>query len=130
MASLVRCITGGSVVVLGDVGANFGAGMTGGFALVHDPSDRLLRRHHPEDVELSLLTLEALGPARAFLRAQLKQHLALTGSPRAKALLEGFKDACPNVWLVKPRGTRMEDLLASVAEQARAPWAEEAMAAG
>src|SRR5206468_3776944 len=33
-------MTGGQVVVLGEVGDNFGAGMTGGMAWVYDPNDR------------------------------------------------------------------------------------------
>ena len=33
-------MTGGTVVVLGPVGANFGAGMTGGRAYLYDPSGR------------------------------------------------------------------------------------------
>ena len=33
-------MTGGTIVVLGPVGANFGAGMTGGRAYLYDPSGR------------------------------------------------------------------------------------------
>ena len=33
-------MTGGTVVVLGPVGANFGAGMTGGRAYLYDPTGR------------------------------------------------------------------------------------------
>ena len=32
-------MTGGSIVILGDVGDNFGAGMTGGMAFVYDPNN-------------------------------------------------------------------------------------------
>ena len=37
-------MTGGTVVVLGPVGANFGAGMTGGRAYLYDPTGRQVRR--------------------------------------------------------------------------------------
>ena len=32
-------MTGGTIVILGDVGDNFGAGMTGGMGFVYDPED-------------------------------------------------------------------------------------------
>ena len=34
-------MTGGEVVVLGKVGDNFGAGMTGGMAFIYDPENIL-----------------------------------------------------------------------------------------
>ena len=33
-------MTGGTAVILGDVGDNFGAGMTGGMAFVYDPKNK------------------------------------------------------------------------------------------
>ena len=35
-------MTGGKVVVLGELGQNFGAGMTGGMAFIYDPQDSFL----------------------------------------------------------------------------------------
>ena len=45
-------MTGGLVVILGSVGSNFGAGMTGGLAWVHDADGSFVRgvRYHPEFV--------------------------------------------------------------------------------
>ena len=40
----------GVAVVLGSVGANFAAGMTGGMAFVYDPKDELQHRMNPETV--------------------------------------------------------------------------------
>ena len=40
-------MTGGRVVVLGDTGENFGAGMSGGYAWVHDPEGKLAGAHEP-----------------------------------------------------------------------------------
>lgn len=34
-------MTGGVAIILGPTGKNFGAGMSGGFAYVYDPKDRL-----------------------------------------------------------------------------------------
>ena len=43
-------MTGGVVVVLGPVGANFGAGMTGGRAYLYDPSGRHVAALHADSV--------------------------------------------------------------------------------
>ena len=39
---MLEYMTGGNVVILGEVGQNFGAGMTGGMAFVYDEAERLL----------------------------------------------------------------------------------------
>ncbi|MBA2373071.1 MAG: glutamate synthase large subunit, partial [Chloroflexi bacterium] len=54
-------MTGGTVVVLGPVGANFGAGMTGGRAYLYDPSGRLIAAldgRSVDAVRLASLTLD------------------------------------------------------------------------
>ena len=43
-------MTGGSVVLVGEVGNNFGAGMTGGMALADDTEGRLHCRMNGDDV--------------------------------------------------------------------------------
>jgi glutamate synthase (ferredoxin) len=76
-------MTGGTVVVLGPTGRNFGAGMTGGVAYVLDEAGQLERRHNPQLVEL-----RALGPRdEAAVQALLRRHVELTGSPRGAEVL-------------------------------------------
>ena len=90
-------MTGGTVVVLGATGANFAAGMSGGIAYVYDEDGGFAARCNP-----AMVTLEKVLPAdaqaddglrhrrqtdEAQLKAMIEQHAALTGSPRAKALL-------------------------------------------
>jgi glutamate synthase (ferredoxin) len=83
-------MTGGTVVVLGHIGANFGAGMSGGRAFVLDvdgtfpahinpDNDKLLGRISPED-EKELLEL-------------VRRHHAETGSPVAEHLLADWTAA-------------------------------------
>src|SRR5271157_1759687 len=50
-------MTGGAVLILGETGSNFGAGMTGGVAYVWDPNSIFLdeRKYHPDFVEPELL---------------------------------------------------------------------------
>ena len=43
-------MTGGSIVILGDVGDNFGAGMTGGMAFVYDPNNEFPKKANPETI--------------------------------------------------------------------------------
>ena len=40
-------MTGGTIVILGDVGDNFGAGMTGGMGFVYDPNQYLSKQSKP-----------------------------------------------------------------------------------
>ena len=42
-------MTGGSIVILGDIGDNFGAGMTGGMAFIYDPKVNL-KKVNPETI--------------------------------------------------------------------------------
>ena len=43
-------MTGGTVVVLGNVGDNFGAGMTGGMAFIYDPNKDFEKKANPETI--------------------------------------------------------------------------------
>ena len=43
-------MTGGTVVVLGEVGDNFGAGMTGGMAFIYDPNKDFEKKANPETI--------------------------------------------------------------------------------
>jgi glutamate synthase (NADPH/NADH) large chain len=80
-------MTGGIVVVLGAVGRNFAAGMSGGIAYVWDPEGVLEARCNGVGV-----ALEAVED-RERLRALVEAHAALTGSARARALLGDWETA-------------------------------------
>jgi glutamate synthase (NADPH/NADH) large chain len=82
-------MTGGVVAVLGPVGWNFGAGMTGGRAFVWDPKGALASRLNGETVALSPVR----GEAAQELRRLVEAHAAETGSPRAAELLEDWQAA-------------------------------------
>ncbi|MGE5242795.1 MAG: glutamate synthase large subunit [Betaproteobacteria bacterium] len=80
-------MTGGIVLVLGPVGVNFGAGMSGGVAYVLDPGDRLGSRCHPEAMSGPLDAVD-----RRTIRTLLQAHLRATGSRTARQLLRGGGD--------------------------------------
>jgi glutamate synthase (ferredoxin) len=93
-------MTGGTVVVLGRIGYNLGAGMTGGQAFVWDPRlDRVMARINTDLVEPIRPDTDALEE----LRWLVERHLGLTGSVRAAELLKVWDQAEEQVWHVLPR---------------------------
>ena len=104
-------MTGGTIIVLGDTGLNFGAGMSGGMAFVYDESEKFSTRINHELVDASKLVGEDTEPYRVFLNASIERHLALTGSPRAKWLLDNLDAEIGKFWLVKPKRISLEALL-------------------
>jgi len=82
-------MTGGRVVVLGPTGRNFGAGMSGGIAYVHDPTGAFGGRCNME-----MVVLEDLDDKDAELvRDLLGRHRKHTGSPVADRLLDDWAGA-------------------------------------
>ena len=82
-------MTGGTVVVLGQTGCNFGAGMSGGIAYVFDEMqlfDTLCN--------LDMVELETVWQSQdvQVLRGLIERHLEWTGSKRAQAILEAWPD--------------------------------------
>ncbi|MFL5757298.1 MAG: glutamate synthase large subunit [Chloroflexota bacterium] len=99
-------MTGGVVVVLGPVGPNFGAGMTGGRAYLWDPDERHLAALHGASVTATRLATVADarsdGADRADeLRRLLEQH-ADAGSRLAERLVATWTATRAGMWLVEP----------------------------
>ena len=143
-------MTGGVVVVLGDTGRNFAAGMSGGVAYVWDPEARFQELCNLAGVELEAVTApsadEADDPDRPYqrspsvedagmgdllrfdaarLRILLERHHLLTGSARARMLLEDWDDALRNFVKVVPKDYRRAMLeLAAERQTARTEAAE------
>src|SRR5205823_12637707 len=86
----------GVVIVLGPVGLNFAAGMSGGIAHVLDPAGTL-----PLRLKGDLVIAER--GAGDELRDLLERHLQHTGSARAAELLADWSSAGPRFWRVSPR---------------------------
>ncbi|MGJ8693804.1 MAG: glutamate synthase large subunit [Thalassotalea sp.] len=104
-------MTGGVVTVLGQVGLNFGAGMTGGFAYVLDESNDLDIRLNKESIEMLPLDSEDLTIHQEHLRGIINQHFEETGSLRAQQILENFDQFAPQFKLIKPTATDVKTLL-------------------
>lgn len=102
-------MTGGIVTILGKVGLNFGAGMTGGFAYVLDETNDLDIRLNKESIEM--LTINDLAIHQEHLRGIINQHFEETGSLRAQHILENFDQFAPMFKLIKPTATDVKTLL-------------------
>ncbi|MBO0838202.1 MAG: hypothetical protein J2P28_22170, partial [Actinobacteria bacterium] len=89
-------MTGGRVVVLGPVGRNFAAGMSGGIAYLLDPD--------PRTVNTTMADLEPLtGDDGDFLRELVSRHQTETGSVVAASLLADWDAAVRRFARVMPR---------------------------
>lgn len=92
-------MTGGIIVVLGSVGRNLGAGMTGGLAYVLDESPNFADKINPEIVSIQRVTSEA---GAQQLKALITAHSEKTGSAKAKAILADWDNVLPKFWQVVP----------------------------
>jgi glutamate synthase (NADPH/NADH) large chain len=99
-------MTGGTVVVLGETGRNFAAGMSGGLAYVYDPKGEFEQKCNTSMVNLEHVlsakeqsdkaSWHAQGrdterePDEAILKRLIERHFKHTGSTRARNLLDDW----------------------------------------
>lgn len=95
-------MTGGTVVVLGETGRNFAAGMSGGIAYVYDPKDNFDRRCNHAMVTLEKLPLSSEQSDETLhhnmrdedlLKHLVSEHQRRTSSPLAKEILTDWSVA-------------------------------------
>jgi len=92
-------MTGGRVVVLGETGVNFAAGMSGGIAYVFDPESRLDARCNLSMVDLELVkNLDDI----AELKDMINKHFQYTQSVKAEYILNHWDDCLPGFVKVFP----------------------------
>jgi glutamate synthase (NADPH/NADH) large chain len=92
-------MTGGIVVVLGDTGKNFAAGMSGGIAYIYNPEGQFEQRVNRGMIDLDPMEAEDV----SRLHALITKHHNLTGSERAAALLADWDNAQQQFTKVMPR---------------------------
>ena len=92
-------MTGGRVVILGETGRNFGAGMSGGVAYVWDPAKNFSKNCNMDSFEL-----EPLSSANDIieLKTLLQNHHAYTGSSVADSILNTWKTSLADFVKVMP----------------------------
>ena len=96
-------MTGGVVAILGNTGVNFGAGMTGGIAFVYDESRDFIDKLNQELVIAERIDTDDMDEARHFLKRLLRTHINETASFRATQILENFRHAVRDFWMVRPK---------------------------
>jgi glutamate synthase (NADPH/NADH) large chain len=104
-------MTGGVITVLGPTGVNFGAGMTGGFAFVLDEENRFVDRYNHELIDIHRIGGSDMEAHREFLKEQIEEFVAETGSAWGQHILDNFADYAERFWLVKPKAAEIETLL-------------------
>lgn len=92
-------MTGGRVVVLGKIGRNFAAGMSGGVAYIWDPTGNVDTRVNMEMVELTLIETEE---EEAELRTLIEEHFHHTRSALARRMLDDWATYRPQFLKVTP----------------------------
>ncbi|WP_353947537.1 glutamate synthase large subunit [Sporolactobacillus sp. Y61] len=104
-------MTGGNVIILGAIGRNFAAGMSGGVAYIlsEQPEDQLV--HH---INQALVNIERVTEKDEQMKVYelMKNHLAYTGSPKAKAALDHWSETLERLVKVIPRD--YETMLAQI----------------
>lgn len=92
-------MTGGRVVILGNTGKNFAAGMSGGIAYVLDENSDLYRKLNKEMVSIDKITSKY---DVLELKEMIKDHTAYTNSEKGKEILEHFEDYLPKFKKIIP----------------------------
>ncbi|HIO95649.1 MAG TPA: glutamate synthase subunit alpha, partial [Campylobacterales bacterium] len=93
-------MTGGRVVILGEIGKNFGAGMSGGIAYIYDENDTLSRRINKGMVDLDRVETQEDSDE---IRGLIENYVKYTGSKEANDILEDWESAKAKFIKVMPR---------------------------
>jgi len=92
-------MTGGRVLILGDTGRNFAAGMSGGIAYVYDVKGNFISRCNKEMVDLDPVQEEDI----TEIKDMIQRHYAYTGSTVAKFVLDDFENQLKNFVKIFPK---------------------------
>lgn len=92
-------MTGGVVVVLGSVGRNVGAGMTGGIGYFYDESEEFEERLNTEIVKMQRVVTKE---GEAQLKTIVERHFEKTGSEKAEAILNNWENEVGKFWQIYP----------------------------
>ncbi|MFV0333476.1 MAG: glutamate synthase large subunit [Tropicimonas sp.] len=93
-------MTGGVAVILGRIGANVGAGRTGGRAYLYDPEGVARDDNNPESLVLNPVSHPHW---EAELKELVEQHLKETNSRQADEILQNWAEELPNFLQVTPK---------------------------
>ena len=112
-------MTGGRVAVIGKVGKNFAAGMSGGVAYVLDENNDLYRKTNK-----SLVSTEELSNKYDVLelKGMIEDHVKYTNSEKGKEILDNFEEYLPKFKKIIPYDyKRMLESIAKMEEKGLNP---------
>ena len=92
-------MTGGTAIILGAVGDNFGAGMTGGMAFIYDKKNEFENFANPASIIWQSVETDYW---KKFLEDSIKDFSSKTSSEKAKVILGNFKEELKNFKQVCP----------------------------
>ena len=92
-------MTGGLAIILGAIGYNFAAGMTGGMAYLYDEDGTAGRRINRQLVNVEPLTTFEID----YVQQWIQRHFTLTNSPRAEAILNDWANQASKFLKVAPK---------------------------
>ena len=92
-------MTGGLIIVLGEVGRNVGAGMTGGLGYFLDENDTFAAKVNREIVNIQRVSSKQ---GEKQLKEMIQNHVDQTGSPKGKAILQDWNNYLGKFWQVVP----------------------------
>ncbi|XP_058205843.1 ferredoxin-dependent glutamate synthase, chloroplastic-like [Rhododendron vialii] len=92
-------MTGGCVVVLGKVGRNVAAGMTGGLVYILDEDDTLIPKVNKEIVKVQRVVAPV---GQMQLKSLIEEHVAKTGSSKGSSILKEWDRYLPLFWQFVP----------------------------
>jgi len=93
-------MTGGTIVVLGDIGDNFAAGMTGGMAFIYDINKRFHKKVNPETV---VWQIPETNYWINYLKNLVNEHYEKTSSKLSKKIIQNFNEEIVNFLQVCPK---------------------------
>ena len=92
-------MTGGNAIILGPVGDNFGAGMTGGMAFIYDEKNDFENFANPASIIWQPVETEYW---KKFLKESMKEFEIVTFSKKANKILKNFEEELKNFKQVCP----------------------------
>jgi glutamate synthase (NADPH/NADH) large chain len=95
-------MTGGRAVILGEVGRNFGAGMSGGIAYVYNPNSTLKSRANHAMIDFD--PMDDVSQKELF--KLITNHAQLTGSIIAHEILDNWNKELANFVKVMPKALK------------------------
>ena len=98
-------MTEGIVVILGETGRNFGAGMSNGIAYVLDEDGHFPSKLNPEMIAIKRVGEEDI----EILRTLIQRHVQLTESQRGRKILKHWDRFRPLFWKVAPHSAMTEE---------------------